>query len=119
MSAFTFADGKGGTAKKAGQHEAGKKIFETNCVACHGSEGKGDGAAAAALTPKPRNFTDAVYMKKRPLDSLRAVISNGGASMGLSPTMIAWNGILKPDEIESVLQYVLSFSKPQKAKKTK
>jgi mono/diheme cytochrome c family protein len=27
-------------------------------VTCHGAEGKGDGPAAAALNPKPRNFTD-------------------------------------------------------------
>lgn len=35
----------------------GKEMFGQNCVSCHGAEGKGDGAAAAALNPKPRNFT--------------------------------------------------------------
>ncbi len=39
------------------QIEKGKVLFQQNCVACHGAEGKGDGPAAAALTPKPRNFT--------------------------------------------------------------
>lgn len=34
----------------------GKEIFSTNCVSCHGAEGKGDGAAGVALNPKPRNF---------------------------------------------------------------
>jgi mono/diheme cytochrome c family protein len=29
----------------------GKKVFETNCTICHGPTGKGDGPAAAALTP--------------------------------------------------------------------
>jgi mono/diheme cytochrome c family protein len=35
----------------------GKALFNASCAACHGADGKGDGAAAAALTPKPRNFT--------------------------------------------------------------
>ena len=33
-----------------------KAIFAIRCVACHGAAGKGDGAAAAALNPKPRDF---------------------------------------------------------------
>ncbi|MBC7693275.1 MAG: c-type cytochrome [Methylotenera sp.] len=35
----------------------GKTIFLAQCTGCHGNEGKGDGAAAAALNPHPRNFT--------------------------------------------------------------
>lgn len=37
----------------------GKAIFQQQCVSCHGPEGKGDGPAAAALVPHPRNFTSA------------------------------------------------------------
>jgi mono/diheme cytochrome c family protein len=35
----------------------GKNIFTTVCSSCHGTGGKGDGSASAALNPKPRNFT--------------------------------------------------------------
>ena len=35
----------------------GKKVADVNCVACHGARGKGDGAAAAALNPKPADWT--------------------------------------------------------------
>jgi high-affinity iron transporter len=34
----------------------GMDIFSTNCVVCHGVEGKGDGPGGAGLTPKPANF---------------------------------------------------------------
>ena len=36
-----------------------KKIADTNCVACHGAKGAGDGPAAAALPVKPANWTAA------------------------------------------------------------
>jgi caa(3)-type oxidase subunit IV len=35
----------------------GKELYSQNCVSCHGAAGQGDGPAAAALNPKPRNFT--------------------------------------------------------------
>jgi caa(3)-type oxidase subunit IV len=34
----------------------GKQLFEVNCTSCHGPEGLGNGPAAAALNPHPRNF---------------------------------------------------------------
>lgn len=37
--------------------EQGEKIAKVNCVSCHGSKGKGDGVAAAALNPKPADWT--------------------------------------------------------------
>jgi mono/diheme cytochrome c family protein len=37
--------------------EMGEKVAKTNCVSCHGAKGKGDGAAAAALNPKPADWT--------------------------------------------------------------
>jgi mono/diheme cytochrome c family protein len=36
---------------------AGKKVAQVNCVTCHGAGGKGDGAAAVALNPKPADWT--------------------------------------------------------------
>lgn len=35
----------------------GKKVADVNCVSCHGAKGKGDGAASAALNPKPADWT--------------------------------------------------------------
>lgn len=37
--------------------ERGKALYSQNCASCHGYSGQADGLAAAALNPKPRNFT--------------------------------------------------------------
>lgn len=89
---------------------AGKKVFETYCVACHGATGKGDGAAAAALNPKPRNFADAVYMKSRTDEQIRKVVAEGGAANNMSPLMAGWSSTLKPNEIDNVVGYVRTLA---------
>jgi mono/diheme cytochrome c family protein len=36
----------------------GETLFQQNCTPCHGPTGEGNGPAAAALNPRPRNFTE-------------------------------------------------------------
>src|SRR5689334_18602666 len=52
-----FVDDKEGVAE-------GKKLYMTNCSACHGNKGKGDGPAAASLKPKPADHTSAVVQSE-------------------------------------------------------
>jgi mono/diheme cytochrome c family protein len=39
----------------------GKKVFNRQCAACHGAQGRGDGTATYLLYPKPRDFVAARY----------------------------------------------------------
>jgi mono/diheme cytochrome c family protein len=39
----------------------GKTLFGVNCASCHGVNGFGDGPAAVALNPKPRNFHEGYW----------------------------------------------------------
>jgi mono/diheme cytochrome c family protein len=110
-AALASAAGNKGAAKAA-LIEEGRLVFETNCAACHGPAGQGDGPAAAALDPKPRNLADAAYMKTRPAATLRKVIEEGGQSVGLSPVMVGWKASLTPAQIDAVLAFVQSLGKP-------
>jgi mono/diheme cytochrome c family protein len=38
----------------------GKALYTTYCTPCHGTKGKGDGMASAALNPKPADHTSKV-----------------------------------------------------------
>src|SRR5437870_13508209 len=40
---------------------AGKRVYVKWCAGCHGDAGAGDGAAAAFMLPRPRDFTNGVF----------------------------------------------------------
>lgn len=93
-------------AAQAADVEEGKKLYGQFCSSCHGQSGKGDGPAAAALNPKPRDHTDRAYMSKLSDEDLLKVIKNGGASIGKSPLMPPWSASLKDDQIKDVIAYI-------------
>jgi mono/diheme cytochrome c family protein len=83
----------------------GNKVYQDRCALCHGPEGKGEGPAAAALNPKPRNHTDGAYMNSRTDAQLLEVIRHGKGGMP------AWGGVLSETEIQAVLKHVRSLAK--------
>ncbi|MEQ9618532.1 MAG: cytochrome c [Deltaproteobacteria bacterium] len=94
------------TAGDKGDAAKGKEVFTNTCASCHGPEGKGDGVAAAALDPKPRDLSDSAYVSTLSNEHLYKVISEGGASVGLSPMMAAWGGVLSEQDINDVIAYI-------------
>jgi hypothetical protein len=69
--------------------------------------GKGDGAAAAALVPKPRDFTSADWQKSVTDDHLQKVILEGGQSVGLSMLMVPNADLAaKPDVVKALVAHV-------------
>lgn len=76
---------------------AGKTIFETNCVACHMSDGGG------GIGP---NLTDANWILGGGIKNVFHTISEGGRD---GKGMVAWKQSLKPVEMAQVASYVLSF----------
>lgn len=92
----------------------GRALFVHHCVACHGSDGKGNGPFAAKLVEsakvKPRDLTDGVYFKDRKDSDLFATISLGGGHFKKAVQMPAWTQTLSPEQIKSLIAYIRSIS---------
>lgn len=84
----------------------GKQLFTTTCSSCHGTDGKGDGPAAAALNPKPRNFhqTDG-WTNGRKFTNIFNTIKNGVPNSG----MASFDYLPTADRI-AIIQYIRTFA---------
>ena len=104
-------DAAAATATNPAEAEAAT-IFSTRCAACHGVDGKGDGAAAAALNPKPRAYSDKAWQASVDDNHIAKVIVEGGAAVGKSP-MMAPNPDLKdkPDVVKALVAKIRSYNK--------
>jgi mono/diheme cytochrome c family protein len=94
-----------------GDAAKGAATFKLYCAACHGETGHGDGIAAAALTPKPRDLSEKAYMDTLSDQHIYTVIKDGGTAVGKSMFMTAWGAILKEDQaIHDVAAYVRTLA---------
>lgn len=75
---------------------AGKVIFETNCVACHMADGGG------GIGP---NLTDDYWILGGGIKNVFNTVSEGGRD---GKGMVAWKQILKPVEMAQVSSYILT-----------
>lgn len=64
--------------------EEGKQLFSSNCTACHGMNGLGDGKQATLLSPKPANFHDRSRQQYRNIYALYNTISLGVDNTAMS-----------------------------------
>ena len=56
-----FKKGELAPEPSADMIEAGKRVYFTKCVWCHGVDGAGDGPGADRLWPRPRNFNQGTF----------------------------------------------------------
>jgi mono/diheme cytochrome c family protein len=95
----------------------GATLYAANCASCHGPRGDGDGPVAVALVPKPAKHHDGAYMNKLTNEHLFRVIKEGGPSVGKSPLMAPWGGMLSDKQIWDVVAFVRSIADPPYAGK--
>lgn len=97
---------------KAVDAKAAKEMFDTRCAACHGTSGKGDGPGAAALNPKPRDYTDKSWQASVTDEQIKKAILLGGAAVGKSPIMPGSPDLdSKPEVVDGLVKIVRGFAK--------
>jgi mono/diheme cytochrome c family protein len=84
--------------------QSGQGIFNSHCAMCHGTDGKGNGPAAAALNPPPADFNTASFWKKTSKAQITETIENGRGRM---PSFD-----LTPSQIKAVINYMSQTFKP-------
>jgi mono/diheme cytochrome c family protein len=99
-------------AQTKGDAKTGKAKYDANCVGCHGATGKGDGAAAAALNPKPQDHTNGKSMNALTDKYLFDIIRNGGKAMQKAAIMPAANQKLTDQDIWDMVAYIRSLANP-------
>lgn len=99
----------------------GQQLYATNCAACHGEQGRGDGVFAdelaqpdtdkhdgmsvGSMTTRPTDFTDAAHMLAASPAHLQGKIIRGGMGTG----MPYWGPILTEEETWALVAYLWTF----------
>jgi len=81
-----------------GEVDKGKALYDSKCMICHGANGKGDGPAAAALSPHPKDFDRPQFWKGNVAQKIANTIHNGHGPMPAFD--------LSDDEIKAITDYM-------------
>lgn len=100
----------GTPAAAGGASEEAKNLYQMRCAICHGQNGKGDGAGAAALDPKPRDYTNKEWQASVTDEDLKKIITGGGQSVGKSPIMPPNPDLgQKPEVLDGIIAVIRGF----------
>lgn len=82
---------------------AGKKVYQANCLACHGAKGVGNGDAGANLTPRPADLTSTIVQMQTD-GELFWKITNGRTPMP------SWEQTLSEEDRWNVVNYIRTLA---------
>ena len=81
---------------------AGRELWQQNCAFCHAADGTGENWIGSFLDPKPRDLTDASFMRFMTRERLRTRIRDGL----VNTSMPAWKDVLDDKQIEQIISYI-------------
>lgn len=80
----------------------GKKVYQSNCVVCHGDVGKGDGPGGKALNPKPADLTSEKVQSQTDGEIFWKITNGRGA-------MVKWEPVISEDQRWDLVNYIRSL----------
>ena len=84
----------------------GADLYGRFCSPCHGTHGMGGGGYRGGFTPHVRVFSDKKYMESLPDEYLVLVTKIGGAAVGKSSQMPAWEKRLNEEQIREIIAHI-------------
>lgn len=84
--------------------DAGRQVYKSNCIACHGPRGRGDGDAGLDLIPSPALLTELTKNQGAADEYLLWTISEGGKPFDTA--MPAFKNRLNETQIWQVITYL-------------
>lgn len=84
----------------------GKEVYETHCLVCHGTGGKGDGAVGKKFVPPPMDLTTD-YVRLQGDGQIFYTITHGGVAMPF------YRDAIKAIDRWHVINYMKSELKPE------
>jgi len=115
VGAFAFVVAAVAPTRAANVQEAdlelGKEIYGTQCAACHGAQGKGDGPAARFLETTPRDLTGGewMYVDEVTVAEVAKIIDEGIPGTEMEP----FGELLLEAEILAAAAYVIAEFSPE------
>ncbi len=111
LAAVTTSPGQRMTVARHPDLKAGKVIWNSGCIACHGASGKGAPESYTVFTRPDTwpDFTRCDQTTPEPDSAYKAVILHGGRGLGFSQIMPAFGDILTDSQVDDVVAYLRTF----------
>ena len=90
------------------ENSEGGQIYADYCSVCHGDNGKGALWASAGLSPRPADFTAPKFQSTMTRDHMIQSVTYGRPETAMS----GWQSRLNEQQIETVVDYVISEFMP-------
>lgn len=94
------------------QQAQGKRIFYEQCVWCHADATPAGPSNRSNLTPVPPLLNDGAALNTESNESLRNIVTLGGAAVGKSAMMPPYGRMLSAEEITDVVAFVRAIAQP-------